>query len=326
MGVVQAQDYNGAKWALGVRLPGSTDHSIEQALERREIVRTWAFRGTLFFISPADVRWMVNLVGQRVIDSIQGRYRRLELDESTLGRANDLIVKSLQERQELTRSALLTMLEKNGISTRGLRAAHILQRAALEGLVCQTVALKNNPTYILMESLVPLPKLLSKNEAIIELARRYFASHGPTTMKDFAWWVGLPLAEARIGLEAIQSQLIEETIDGQKYWYTDSNPSLHGYAQNIYLLPAYDEYLLGYQNRSLILDIHHAKLLSQGNGLNPFIVKDGRVIGIWRRIIGKKEVRMKIDVSTDFMPTEMNALHDAAHRYGEFLGFPVKIL
>ncbi len=325
LGVVQAQDYNGAKWSLGVRVRGSTDYGIEQALVKREIVRSWAFRGTLFFVSPADVRWMVALVGRRVIDSIQGRYRQLELDESTLKRCNDLIVQALQDRQELTRRNLLTMFERNGISIKGLRAPHILQRASLEGLVCQTAAIKNNPTYFLMDRLPPQPKTYSHDEAIVELAKRYFTSHGPATLKDFAWWLGLPMEEARIGLEEIQSQLIQEGSEERIYWHTSDKNSYNSYAQEIFLLPAADEYLLGYQDRSPIMDARHARLLSQGNGLNPFIIKDGKVVGTWQRTIGKKEVMVQIKASSEIDEPDLEALERAAMKYGEFLGLKVNI-
>ncbi len=325
LGAVQAQDYNGAKWSLGVRLPGSTDRSIEQRLVKKEIVRTWIFRGTLFFVSPADVRWMVALVGQRVIDSIQGRYRQLELDEGTLNRCSDLIVKALRDKEELTRKDLLAMLEKNGISTKGLRAPHILQKVSLEGLVCQAAAIKNNPTYFLMDRLPPQPNVLSHDEAIIELAKRYFASHGPATLKDFAWWLGLPVAETKIGLEAIQSQLTQNEVDGQIYWQSASKLLVNGYAQSIFLLPAADEYLLGYQDRSPILDARHVKMLSQVNGLNPFILKNGKVAGTWRRTIGKKEVVLKINATSEIDQPDLEALYRAAIRYGEFLDLAVNL-
>ncbi len=325
LGAVQAQDYNGAKWSLGVRLPSGTERSIEQALVDREIVRTWAMRGTLFFVSPADVRWMVALVGKRVIDSIQGRYRQLELDERTLQRCNELIVRALQDSQELTRRDLLAMLEKNGISTKGLRALHILQRASLEGLVCQAAAIKNNPTHFLMDRLPPQPKALAYDEAIIELAKRYFASHGPATLKDFVWWLGIPLVEARMGLEAIQSQLTQEDENGQVYWQGAASQPINGYAQSIFLLPPADEYLLGYQDRRPILDPRQARLLSQGNGLNPFIVKEGKVVGTWRRTIGKKEVVVKVNASSEIDEPDLEALDRAAMRYGEFLGLEVSL-
>ncbi len=325
LGAVQAQDYTGAKWSLGVRLPGSTDRGIEQALIDREIVRTWMMRGTLFFVSPADVRWIVRLVGKRMIDSIQGRYRRLELDEKTLARSSELIVKALQDSQGLTRKELLSRLEKNGITTAGLRAPHILQRTSLEGLVCQTAALRNDPTYILMDSLPPQPESMRREEALAELARRYFTSHGPATLKDFAWWLGLPLADARIGLEGVQSQLIQADIEGQVYWHAQLKQPINSYTHIIHLCPAADEYLLGYQDRSPILDARHAQMLMQGNGLNPFILKGGRVVGTWRRTMAKKEVVVKGNGSGEIDSDDMQRLNEAARRYGDFIGLPARL-
>jgi hypothetical protein len=221
LGAVQAQDYPGAKWSLGLRLPESTDLLIEKSIRKKEIVRTWLMRGTLHFVAASDVRWMLSLLAPRITARNARRYRELGLDESTLARSNEILDGALQDREELSRTELLKILNKNGISTLGQRAAYILQRASLDGLICQNVTTHHNPTYQSLD-FVPESKAMKPKDALRELAKRYFTTRGPAKLQDFVWWSGLRIADARTGLEGIMSNLVPETIDSQTYWRTPS--------------------------------------------------------------------------------------------------------
>src|SRR5678815_1059003 len=209
--VVQGQDYAGGKWGIGLRLTKSTDLEVEQAIADKMIVRTWALRGTLHFVAAADLRWLLALIAPRIIARNASMYRKLELDERTLARSNAALAQALRYGKELNRTQLLASLEKGGISTKGLRAVHILQRASLEALICQTVTVRGNPTYIGLDQLKTGVKM-QRSQALTELATRYFASRSPATLQDFVWWSGLSPADARAGLESIQSQLIQKSI------------------------------------------------------------------------------------------------------------------
>ncbi|MCX9077598.1 MAG: winged helix DNA-binding domain-containing protein, partial [Candidatus Methanoperedens sp.] len=211
LGALQGQDYPGAKWSLGLRLVNGTDVQVEQAIADGHVVRTWAMRGTLHLVAAADVRWLVALVAPRIIAGNARRYRELELDEHTLARSSEVIASQL--RQPLARKALLAILEQNGISTKGQRAPYLLQRASLDGLIGQGVMQGRESVFF------PLPDAKSRapEDGAAELARRYFASRGPATLKDFIWWSGLAAADARAGLEAVKSALAEMKIEGQSY-------------------------------------------------------------------------------------------------------------
>jgi hypothetical protein len=262
LGAIQAQDYAGAKWSVGLRLPGCTDAAIEQALETRAIVRTWAMRGTLHFVSAADIRWMLALMAPRIIANNAGRYKQLGLDEPTLARSNDVLVEALKDGKRLTRKELLPILRQKGISTEGHRASHMLQRASLDGLICQGVMRRNDPTYMLLDGAIPKCRRMERDEALAELANRYFASRGPATLQDYIWWSGLTVADSKAGLEAIESQLIRETISGQTYWRSHSLPAGQEISPTVYLLPGFDEYLLSYRDRSASLDVERIKKLT----------------------------------------------------------------
>ena len=225
LGVIQAQDYSGAKWSIGLRLHGITDKDVEQELKDRKLIRTWALRGTLHFVASADINWLLKLIAPRIIVRNNRRYRELKLDEATLSKSNNILKNALKDEKHLNRRELLAILEQKGISTVGQRAAYMLQRASLDGLICQTVTIKIIPsTYQWMN--LNKHKALDRNDALVELAKRYFNSHGPATLKDFVWWSGLLVKDARAGLEGIKSTLKKEIIGEQTYWMSHGS-SIH---------------------------------------------------------------------------------------------------
>jgi hypothetical protein len=322
LGAVQAQDYAGAKWSIGLRLPESTDAGIEAAISRNSLVRTWAMRGTLHFVAAADLRRLLALVAPRIIARNARRYSELGLDERTLSRSNAVLAGALRGGKHLDRSELLGVLEHRGISTRGQRAAYMLQRASLDGLICQGVTRRNNPTFVLVDERLPETGAMEPGEAAAELAKRYFTSRGPATLQDFVWWSGLPAADARAGLEEIKGHLVRETIEDKTYWRSGPVPEVDSSA--VYLLPGFDEYLLGYRDRGASLDPARAKALNAGGGmLNPTIIAGGRVVGTWRRTFKKDTVVIEVSAFEPLGEPRNHALSAAADRYGRFVGMPV---
>ena len=326
LGAVQAQDYAGAKWSIGLRLQGYTDADIEQAIEDKTFVRTWAMRGTLHFVAAADIHWLLALLAPRLIAGGARRYLELELDQRTLARSDVVFAKALQGGQQLTRTELLAILQQNGISTQGQRAPYLLQHASLNGLICQGVTRRNNPTYMSLTEALPQGKTLEHDEAIAELAKRYFISRSPATLQDFVWWSGLTVTDARAGLEAVQSQLIHETIDGQTYWLSGTQHPRQASSRTAYLLPGFDEYLLSYKDRTASLDVPHYNRLTPTNGMLPStMVIAGRVVGTWKRTFSKGSVVIASNPFTPLTTTQSRAFAAAARRYGEFLGIPVAL-
>lgn len=327
LGAVQAQDYLGALWAVGLRLQQAVAADIEQAIASREIVRTWPMRGTLHFVAPEDARWMLALLAPRIVARAAGRHRQLELDEATFARSETLFAKALQGGQPLTRPALLDVLEQAGISTKGARGYHILWRAGQHGLICFGPRQGKQDTFVWLDDWLPQGKILSREEALAELAGRYFSGHGPATIQDFMWWSGLPAAEARAGLEMVEAQLAHEDVDGQTYWFSSAAFPSKDTSLTAYLLPPFDEYLLGYKDRSAVLDPAQAKKIVPGaNGMfKPIIVIDGRVVGTWKRTLRKTKVLVQLEPFAPFSPAQMEAVVAAAEPYGRFLGLPVEI-
>jgi hypothetical protein len=324
---VQAQDYPGAKWSLGLRLPGSHQTDIEQALAEKSILRTWMVRGTLHFVTATDIRWMLSLLAPRLIAGSMRRYKELELDEPTLAHSNTILAKALQNGEQLTRTELFTILERNGLAARAQRGIFMLQRASLDGLICQSVMRGRDPVFLALDDSIPPTKTMTKDEALAELAQRYFTSRGPATLQDFGWWGGLLATDAKAGLEAVKSQFVQEIREGQTYWHRASEPKIPAGLARLYLLPGFDEYLLGYKDRTASLTEPRYKKLTPLNGMFPAtIVIDGQVVGTWNRTLAKHSVTILPNPFTELTPGDYQDLAVAAQRYGQFLGISARYL
>jgi hypothetical protein len=326
LGSLQAQDYLGALWAIGLRLPVATEADIEKAIADRKIVRTWPMRGTLHFVAAADVRWMLELLTPRIVAGAARRRQQLELDDTVFARCEKLFIKALQGGRPLMRDEMYEVLSRAGIAMNGQRGYHILWRLAQEGLICFGPRAGKQPTFVLLDEWVSVAKNLPRDRALAELARRYFTSHGPATIQDFVWWSGLTAADAKAGLELASPHLAHETIDGKVYWMAKARPASRQAEASVHLLPGFDQYLLGYRDRGAVLDAQHAlKIVPGSNGMfMPTIVSEGRVVGIWKRTLKKNRVVITGSPFTKLSKAEALGFATAAERYGRFLGLPVE--
>ena len=224
-GAVQAQDYPGALWAVGLRTTGATEAAVERAVESRAIVRTWPLRGTLHFVAPEDVRWMVAHFAPRMIARAAQRFTQLELDRRTLSRSAAVVTKALQGGRQLSRPRLYQRLECAGIAVGEGRGLHILWKCAHDGLICFGAREGKQHTFALLDEWLPPTRALDRDEALAEIARRYFTSHGPATVSDFGWWSGLSASDARSALEMARPGLQSERIDDAVYWHAERRGS-----------------------------------------------------------------------------------------------------
>ncbi len=289
MGAVQAQDYAAAKWAVGMRTSGSDEAQIEEAFTAGEIARTHVMRPTWHFVAPEDLRWMQALTSPRVKALMAYSSRQTGLDAAILRRSCAVLAKALRDGKQLTRTELSASLDEAGIPANGLRLANILIHAELEAVICSGGRRGKQFTYALVDERAPQRNQLARDESLALLTSRYFTSHGPATARDYAWWSGLSSADVKRGLEMVRSRLICAEIDGQSYWMTESAPAVRYPLGAAHLLGNYDEYIVGYSDRSAIFDDVHAVHLDARH--NPLfqhtIVSRGRVVGTWKRPGGK---------------------------------------
>jgi hypothetical protein len=323
LGGMQAQDFPGVRWSIGLRLLQATDADIERAIDAGKIIRTWPMRGTLHIVAAADVRWILSLTSPKNIAGSLRRREALELDDKTLARSREVFVSTLQGGKQKTRDEMYAALQSAGISTEGQRGYHILWNAALHGLICFAATTNKEQTFALLDEWVAPTKEKTRDEALAELALRYFTSRGPVTLQDFIWWSGLSAGEARAGFEAIKSNLVQETVNKQIYWMPPEIGVPKDQA-SAFALPGFDEYLLGYKDRSAVLDSAHAeKVCPGGNGVfASTIVINGRVVGTWKRTIKKTSVEIIAKPFATLRKIERDAFDDAAERYAAFMSLP----
>jgi hypothetical protein len=323
-GAVQAQDYLGGLWALGLRTRGATEASVERAIDAGAFVRTWPMRGTLHFVAAADVRWMLSLLAPRAAGAASSRWRQLGLDNAVMVRSAKLAEKALVGGKRLRREAMYKVWNDAGIATHDSRGLHILGALAQSGLICFGPRDGKQHTFTLVEEWLPSARLLERDIALGEIARRYFVSHGPATVHDFAWWSGLTVTDARAGLDSVKSELESETIGTRTLWFAaTSAPSA---TKAAFLLPAWDEYTVAYRDRNDILDPRYAIRVNAGGGiLKPVIVIRGRVVGSWQRTVGRDGVVVRPKPFVRLDRADSETLEAAARKYGRFLGVPATV-
>jgi winged helix DNA-binding protein len=320
-GAMQAQDYLGSLWAIGLRMRKASESSVEAAESRRAIIRTWPMRGTLHFVAAVDARWMTRLLAPRVIARNAARLKReVDVDASVVARARDIVARALEGGRRLERAAVYETLEARRIRTANSRGLHILLCLAMEGTLCLAGRQGKQQTFALLDEWVPDCRSFERDEALAELAQRYFSSHGPATLQDFMWWAGIPAKDAEAGVDGAQRRLVRENIDGRSYWMaarrTHPKPAP---APIVKLLPAYDEYTVAYRDRSHLLGGMARRVSASFGLLSPVVVVDGQVAGSWKRTIARGEVRIATRLHRTLRPAEKDALHAEMEKYENFL-------
>ncbi|MCI0534660.1 MAG: winged helix DNA-binding domain-containing protein [Verrucomicrobiales bacterium] len=320
LAAVQAQDYLGAKWSLGLRLRGMADSDIERAFNDGAILRTHLLRPTWHFVAPEDIRWLLALTAPRVHVANAYMYRKLELDRAVLKRSEAVLTKALQGGKHLTREELRDALRRAGIaSDSGQRMGYLLMCAELDGIVCSGPRIGKSFTYALLEERVPPARTFTRSEALAELSRRYFNSRGPATVEDFAKWSGLTMTDARNGLNAGKGLIQSDVLETQTYWFSASSRCAKVKSPTAFLLSIYDEYISGYKDRSAIVDEKDAeRLIAMGNALTHVTVVRGRIVGTWKRTFAKNTVAIEATHLRTLSRAEHRAFASAAERYGKF--------
>ncbi|MDQ3864093.1 MAG: winged helix DNA-binding domain-containing protein [Actinomycetota bacterium] len=325
LGAMQAQDYPQALWAVGLRLKSATVADVERAINVGKIVRTWPMRGTLHFVPPEDVRWRLELSASRILARDGRRLEQLGLDLEIIERCGELFYEALRGNRRLTRPEMVRVLEEAGIGTEKQRGYHILWYLSQDALICPGPMQGKQQTFVLLDEWVPHTRELSREDSLAELAGRYIASHGPATVHDFAWWSGLTVTDARLGIEATKTQLVSEKIDGKEYWTAGDAPDQTARdGSGVHLLPAFDEYLLGYKDRGAALTAEDALRVIPGkNGIFlPTIVVEGVVVGTWKRKLKKSTVDITLSPFADPDDLDERAT-EAARSYSDFVGLPL---
>ena len=324
-GATQAQEYGPAKWAVGQRCKSMRDAAVEKVLADGAILRTHVLRATWHFVLPADIAWMLKLTAPRVFAQTASYYRNVGLDEAILRKSSKIIERALRGGNHITRKELKPILEKSGIELDAMRMSFITMYAELRGVVCSGARQGKQQTYALIEERAPNARMLDTDEALVELTHRFFAGHGPATLKDFCWWSSLKVADARRGLEMVGSRLSSEEIDGVRYWFSDSASTPEVSSSRIALLPEFDEYVVAYKDSRKVIDAGGAAEASGGDPLLTAVVADSQVIGRWKPSVHGDEVLIAAELYVPLDDAQRRALHESASEYADFLGLRASV-
>jgi hypothetical protein len=324
---VQSQDFGAAKWAIAQRTSGVSDGDVDKLFNDGALVRTHVLRPTWHFVMPADIRWMLKLTAPRVRAAMAFYDRQLGIDDAVVARSNAALLDALQGGSQLTRAEIADVYRKANINAEGLRAGHLLMRAELDGVVCSGGLRGKQFTYALLDERVPPGSTFDRDAALAELAARYFASHGPAQVADFAWWSGLTVTMARSAAEMARPSLASTTVDGTVYLSADGPRPATLRSPHVRLLSTFDEYLVGYTDRSAHYDAALFTPTPAGISLLAnSIVIDGRIVGGWRRTVGRDGITITTRVVTELTAAQREALERVAERYSRFMGKPVTIV
>lgn len=320
LGALQAQDYQSGVWSVGVR-SGLTLAEVEEAVVRREIVRTWPMRGTIHWVPAEDARWMSRLLATRVLGSLRPRYRQLGITAAEVELAGALFSEHLGT--PMSRPRLVALLADHGIDSTGQRAYHLVGHHCMTGMLCQGPLEGRQPTFVLIDAWVPHSLAPEREEAMATVVERYVRGHGPVTEKDVAGWLAGTLGFVREALGLIGDRIVREEVDGE-VWLThvDAAPAASAPSPGVLLLPQWDEFLLGYKSRDLVLGDDDVGRVVPGRNLQfqPTVVVDGEVAGTWRRRDTGSRTILEADLFTPPSKERGRALQRASAAYGRFLG------
>ena len=314
---MQAQEFAMAKWAIGLRLPGTTDSLVEKAFDDGAILRTHLMRPTWHFVAPADIRWLLALTAPRVHAANAFMYRKTELTPALFRRSNDTIIQALEEGKQLTRTLLQAALHRKKIVADGHRLAYLLMHAELEGLICSGPRQGKQFTYALLEERVPAVKAQSREEALAAFTRRYFASRGPATLQDFTYWSGLTMKDAKTGAALLPDSFERFAIADQEYFFLPGSKKQG--SPSTFLLPDYDEYGMSYKDRSILYQPEMAAGKGRSHPVfHHLVVIDGRMGGTWQRTVKRNAVEVETAPGFPLTKTKQLALQKAVRRYISF--------
>lgn len=327
LGAMQAQDFPAAKWAIALRAPGCDSAGVEEAFNSGVILRTHVLRPTWHFVAAADIKWMLELSAPRVHAANAYYYRQSGLDAKVFAKSCAMISRVLEGGQYQTRAELAVALKRAKVPAEGLKLAYLMMHAELDGVICSGPRRGRQFTYALLSERAPTARTLARPDAIAELTSRYFASHGPATVRDFVWWSGLTVKDAELGLEAARPKLHHETIAGRVYWSGAPRSASASKGCIALLLPNYDEYLIAYKDRGAVVDsARAANIVARSNGAFPHhLVIDGRLAGSWARTLKGNSVLIEVAPYHKLTPAQSRAVMSAADAYGEYLALPASL-
>lgn len=320
MGAMQSQAFDMARWAIGVRLSGSTDRDIANAINSGTVIRTHILRPTWHFVAAEDIHWMFDLSSPRIRPVYLSYYKMNRIEESHIRKTNRIIEKALIDHNHLTKTEITEVLQAEGIDTDPYIISQILSRAEIDGIICNGRIKEKKQTFALLHEWAPKTNTLSKEEALEKLARKFFTSHAPATLQDFIWWSGLLASDCKKALELIKDNFISEEFNGKTFRMKNDLTLPPESKDSALLLPQFDELVVSYKDRSeMIEDEHYGKVMTKNGLFSPTVMLNGKIIGSWRKVMNKKKPEVEISFFEKTPKKTEELFKEAKKRYVDFL-------
>lgn len=336
LAAVQGQDWYASLWAIGLRA-GVSRSAVLDSLSNGEVVRSWPMRGTVHLVPAEDLRWIQKLTEKSVLAGVQRRRGILGLDERTVRRVIDATGAALSGGISLSRDDLAMVWQAAGVETPGNWRYHLLWFMSQTGIIVQgplapagPLGRVAEPLFALADEWITAPIDRDHDEALSELATRFTLGRGVVQEKDFAWWAGLGKRDtAKAFAEAARAgDIAQVQVNDITYWASSRIVAARAPSKSAtHLLPAFDEHLLGFTDRSVQLEpAHLAHVMPGKNGIfRPTVVRDGRTVGTWKA----KQLVSKATIGLSALPGERidtSELTAAAHQWAQFHEAPEPII
>jgi Winged helix DNA-binding domain len=322
---VQAENPSQAAWAVAARTQNPDQGDLAALLDDGAVLRTHVLRPTWHFVQAEDIGWLLDLTGPRVRRVTEQQLGNTHnLDERAIEHAVAGVTQALAKRGQLTRAQLADELRERGISGGGQLLMILLAHAELTGLICSGGVVDGEHTYALMGERVPTPRRLDRIEALAELALRYFTGHGPATERDLVYWATLTLADVRAGLQQVRDRLDSFQHDGRTFWHAPADPPSGPQQPAGHLLQILDETYRGYQDSRWVLDTAGDAPRTRETAAGMALV-DAQLRAAMRRTVANDHVEFDLRPYRALTTPEIEALDQAARRYGEYLRLEVRL-
>jgi hypothetical protein len=337
---LQAQDTRAYPLSVRARSTGLTaDDVVRARAEERSVVRNWFMRCTLHLVASDDAAWLLSLLGPVMLRNSATRRTQLGLSDDTYARALRVMRNALASQGPLHRSRLADLMRSAGIDPSGQRNIHLLQRAALEGVICHGPPAGSDAAFVLASDWLgngwppkPVAPINRRRDVLLtELARRHLAAHAPAEPRDFATWSGLAVSDARRAWSSLAAELTEVRLRDQPAWILSRDVDRAAAAladtaaatPSVRLLPVFDGYLLGHRSRDLIVADEHARRILPGGGwLNATVLADGVGVAGWTATRSKTGLHVTVAPFDPWDASLDAAVNAEVADMGRFLGTP----
>lgn len=320
---VQAENRSQAGWAMATRTTGAAEAEVTRLLDDGVLLRTHVLRSTWHVVLPDDIRWLLELTAPRIRPTWRQVQSSLGVTDADLERGRAIVVGALEAEGPLTREQLRERVRDEGLPHQGQALGLVLGDAEQEALICSGPG----ETYALLAERAPSARRLERDEALAEIALRYFTGHGPATVRDLAYWATLTVTDVRRGLAAVSERLLRTEVDGTTYWSAGGPPDdVDRLEPRAHLLQILDEYYRGYQDSRDLLDL--AGLVPRRERLPDvgMVLVDGQMVGGMKRTVRDDVVRFDVRLHRELDAGERQAVDEAAERYGAYLGKHARVV